>query len=51
MRGSDGVLYRWNITAGAGTTTLTVSLAASTFFDPEQNKVISQEKLFKRIGL
>lgn len=43
MRGSDGVLYRWNITAGAGTTTLTVSLAASTFFDPEQNKVISRK--------
>jgi len=39
MRGSDGVLYRWNITAGAGTTTLTVG-NTGTFFDPEQNKVV-----------
>ena len=43
MRGSDGVMYRWNITAGAGTTTLTVSLAASTYFDPEQNRVVSRK--------
>lgn len=43
MRGSDGVLYRWDISAGAGTTTLTVSLAATTYFDPEQNKVISRK--------
>lgn len=42
MRGSDGVMYRWNITAGAGTTTLTVSLAGTQFFDPEQNKVVSR---------
>jgi len=40
MRGSDGVLYRYAISAGAGTTTLTVALAASTFFDPEQNRVV-----------
>lgn len=43
MRGSDGVLYRWDITSGAGTTTLTVSAAATSFFDPEQNKVVSRK--------
>lgn len=43
MRGSDGVLYRWDISAGAGTTTLTVSLAATSFFDPEQNKVVQRK--------
>lgn len=42
MRGSDGVLYRWNISAGAGTTTLTVSLAGTTFLDPEQNKIVAR---------
>ena len=40
MRGTDGVNYRWDITAGAGTTTLTVSLAGTSMFDPEQNAVI-----------
>lgn len=41
MRGSDNVLYRWSVSAGAGSTTLTVSLAGSTFFDPEQNRVVT----------
>lgn len=41
MRGSDGVLYRWNISAGAGTTTLTVDSTGS-FFDPEQNRLVAR---------
>ena len=41
MRGTDGVLYRWDISAGAGTTTLTVGNTGS-FFDPEQNKVVAR---------
>jgi hypothetical protein len=41
MRGSDGVLYRYPITAGAGSTTLTVTDSGS-FFDPEQNKVVAR---------
>lgn len=41
MRGTDGVLYRMPITSGAGTTTL-VSTDTGTFFDPEQNKVVSR---------
>lgn len=40
-RGTDGVLYRWPITAGAGTTTLTVTNTGS-FFDPEQNKAVAR---------
>jgi hypothetical protein len=43
MRGTDGVNYRWDITAGAGTTTLTVSLAGTDMFDPEQNAVITRK--------
>lgn len=40
MRGSDGVLYRFPITAiGAGSYTVTES---GSFFDPEQNKVIAR---------
>lgn len=42
MRGSDGVLYRWAISAGAGTTTLTVSSTGS-FMDPEQNKLVARK--------
>jgi hypothetical protein len=42
MRGSDGVLYRWDISAGAGTTTLTVSSTGS-FLDPEQNKLVARK--------
>lgn len=42
MRGSDGVLYRWDISAGAGSTTLTVSSTGS-FFDPEQNKMVARK--------
>lgn len=42
MRGSDGVLYRWDISAGAGTTTLTVASTGS-FFDPEQNKMVARK--------
>jgi len=42
MRGTDGVLYRWNISAGAGTDTLTV-VSTGTFFDPEQNKQVSRK--------
>ncbi len=41
MRGSDGVMYRWPITAGAGTTTLTVT-ATGSFFDPEQNRLVAR---------
>jgi hypothetical protein len=41
MRGSDGVLYRWDISAGAGTTTLTVASTGS-FMDPEQNKLVAR---------
>lgn len=40
MRGTDGVLYRYDITAGAGSTSLTVSAAGTTFFDPEQNRTV-----------
>ena len=42
MRGSDGVLYRWDISAGAGTTTLTISSTGS-FLDPEQNKLVARK--------
>lgn len=42
MRGSDGVLYRWDISSGAGTTTLTVSSTGS-FFDPEQNRLVARK--------
>jgi hypothetical protein len=41
MRGSDGVLYRWAISAGWGTTTLTVSSTGS-FMDPEQNRLVAR---------
>lgn len=41
MRGSDGVLYRWAISAGWGTTTLTIS-STGTFLDPEQNKQVAR---------
>lgn len=43
MRGTDGVLYRWDVSSGAGTTTLTVSLAGTTFQDPEQNRVLARK--------
>lgn len=42
MRGTDGVLYRWNITAGAGTTTLTI-VSTGSFLDPEQNKLVARK--------
>lgn len=42
MRGSDGVLYRWDISAGAGSTTLTID-STGTFFDPEQNKQVARK--------
>lgn len=42
MRGTDGVLYRWAISAGQGTTTLTVS-STGTFLDPEQNKQVARK--------
>jgi hypothetical protein len=42
MRGSDGVLYRWDISAGAGTTTLTID-STGVFFDPEQNKTVARK--------
>lgn len=41
MRGSDGVMYRWAVSAGWGTTTLTVA-STGTFFDPEQNKQVAR---------
>jgi hypothetical protein len=44
LRGSDGVLYRYNITAGAGTASLTVD-ATGTFFDPETNSVKARKAL------
>lgn len=40
-RGTDGVLYRWTVSAGEGTDTLTVG-NTGTFFDPEQNKQVSR---------
>lgn len=40
-RGTDGVLYRWDISAGAGSTSLTVGNTGS-FYDPEQGKVIAR---------
>jgi len=42
MRGSDGVMYRWDISAGAGTDTLTVS-STGTFLDPEQNRQVARK--------
>jgi len=42
MRGSDGVLYRWDISAGYGTTTLTVASTGS-FMDPEQNRLVARK--------
>lgn len=44
VRGSDGVLYRYPITSGAGTATLNVT-ATGSFFDPEQNKVVARVAL------
>jgi len=41
MRGSDGVMYRWEVSAGAGTDTLTVDSTGS-FFDPEQNEMVAR---------
>src|SRR5690606_1100584 len=41
MRGADGVMYRFPIVSGAGTTTLTVTSSGS-FFDPEQNKMVAR---------
>ena len=44
LRGSDGVMYRYDIASGAGTATLNVT-ATGQFFDPEQNKVVSRVAL------
>lgn len=44
LRGSDGVLYRYPITAGAGTASLTVTVTG-TFFDPEQNRQVARQAL------
>lgn len=44
LRGTDGVNYRYPITAGAGTTTLTVTVTGS-FFDPEQNMMVARQAL------
>jgi len=41
MRGSDGVLYRWDVSAGAGTTSMTIASTGS-FMDPEQNKMVAR---------
>lgn len=45
LRGTDGVLYRYAISAGAGTATITVASTSGTFFDPEQNKQVSRQAL------
>lgn len=45
IRGDDdGVLYRYEISGGAGTT-VDVSSVAGTFFDPEQNRLVSRRAL------
>jgi hypothetical protein len=44
LRGSDGVMYRYEITAGAGTATVDVDNTGS-FLDPEQNKVVARVAL------
>lgn len=44
LRGSDGVLYRYAISSGAGTATLNVD-ATGSFFDPEQNKLVARPAL------
>jgi len=41
MRGTDGVKYRWNISSGGGTATLTVGNTGS-FLDPEQNSLVTR---------
>jgi hypothetical protein len=44
LRGSDGVMYRYPITGGAGTATLDCTVTGS-FFDPEQNKLVARQAL------
>jgi hypothetical protein len=44
LRGADGVLYRYPITAGAGTATVDVTNTGS-YFDPEQNKLVARQPL------
>lgn len=44
LRGSDGVLYRYPITSGAGTATVDVTVTGS-FFDPEQNRLVARQPL------
>jgi hypothetical protein len=44
LRGSDGVAYRYPITAGAGTASLTVT-NSGLFMDPEQNKLVALQPL------
>lgn len=45
IRGSDGVMYRYPIASGAGTATLDVSGVGGTYFDPEQNRVVTRPAL------
>ena len=44
LRGTDGVNYRYPITAGAGTATVTVTVTGS-YFDPEQNRMVARQAL------
>jgi len=45
LRGSDGVMYRYETTGYAGGATIDVASVAGTFFDPEQNKQVSRQAL------
>lgn len=44
LRGSDGVMYRYPITSGAGGATLDCTVSGS-FFDPEQNRLVARVDL------
>lgn len=44
LRGADGVLYRYEITGGAGTATVDVTITGS-FMDPEQNRMVARVAL------
>jgi hypothetical protein len=45
LRGSDGVLYRYAVSSGAGTATIVVSSVSGSFFDPEQNRMVVRQAL------
>lgn len=45
LRGSDGVLYRYDISSGAGTNTIVVSSVSGSFMDPEQNLLVARQAL------